>query len=455
MGIPVSVKKILLVNGWSDLNKGDSGIVYGMINSFKKTLPDVEISLLSGFAGTDYRFIHGHVHLLAAYPQLKVYGSLFPYVPVWHDQKEPAASRAGKFLRKAGHLLKLLPLLWYPPLGGLLLRGDERETWKNFQAADCIVSKGGHIFHSGGGLFSHAVPLLLAIRLQKPFVFYAQSMGPFTGRIAGIFMRWLCSKAALITVREELSKDVLLALKVPAEKIKVVPDAAFALEPAADDDAWQVLEDNGINKGEKFVAITVRQWFFGREPDSLLLYQQYLQAMAQLADYIIEQYRLKVVFMPQVLGPVELENDLLAAHQVYDLITHKSKVAIVEKDFSPSQLLNIYEKAYVFVGTRFHSVIFALVAGTPALAISYYGPKSKGIMKMAGLEDFVLDIGNLTFTALSQRLDRLIQERDAMAMRVNKQVRRLREQAAETPAFLCQLGEKTDAEKSSVCTPNR
>ena len=149
--------------------------------------------------------------------------------------------------------------------------------------------------------------------------------------------------------------------------------------------------------------------------------------------------------MPQVLGPVEIENDLSAARQVYDLITHKSETAIVEKDFSPAQLLNIYEKAYVFVGTRFHSVIFALVAGTPALAISYYGPKSKGIMKMVGLEDFVLDIGNLTFTTLSQRLDLLIRQRDALAMRVNEQVRKLREQAAKTPAFLCQLGEKTDA----------
>ena len=260
------VQKIMLVNGWSDLNKGDSGIVAGMINSCKKTLPTAEISLLSGFSAADYRFIHGHAHLLAAYPQLEVYGSLFPYVPVWHDQKEPTASRARKFLLKAGQLLKLAPLLCYPPLGKLLRRKDERETWKSFQAADCIVSKGGHIFHSAGGLFSHAFPLLLAIRLRKPFVFYAQSMGPFKGTVAGIFMRWLCSKAALITVREELSKDILLALKVPAEKIKVVPDAAFALEPAADDNAWQVLADNGIKKGEKFVAITVRQWFFWPGP---------------------------------------------------------------------------------------------------------------------------------------------------------------------------------------------
>lgn len=445
MSLPVSVKKILLVNGWSDLNKGDSGIVYGMINSCKKTLPEVEISLLSGFSEDDYRFIHGYKHLLTSYPWLRVYGTLLPYVPVWRDQKEPVASRPLKFCLKAGRLLKLLPVLFYLPLGKWLLTKNEQETLKSFQEADLMVSKGGHIFHSSGGLFSHAFPLLLAIRLRTPFVFYAQSMGPFKGMIAKRFARWLFAKAALITVREELSKDILVSLKVPAGKIAVVPDAAFALEPAVGDDAWQTMQDMGIRKDEKFVAVTVRQWFFGNDPDSRLQYQRYLQTMARLADYVIEQQGMKIVFMPQVLGPVGIENDLIAARQVYDLVNNKSQTYILAKDLSPPQLLNIYEKAYIFVGTRFHSVIFALLAATPALAISYYGPKSKGIMKMAGLEDFVLDIGNITFEEMSQKFDRLHRERDTVAAFIEKRIEKLRERAAETPSLILDaLGKEDD-----------
>ncbi|MCK4819406.1 polysaccharide pyruvyl transferase family protein, partial [bacterium] len=273
MDINISGKKIFLVNGWSDLNKGDSGIVFGMISSFKKTLPDAEISLLSEFSEDDYRFINGYGYLLTFYPRLKVYGSLLPYTPIWRDKPgKPIASKPVRICLRAGYLIRSLIILVSLQLGRLLLSKNEKETLRNFQEADLIVSKGGHIFYSLGGLgslvglYHHAYPLLLAIKLRKPFVFYAQSMGPFKGRIAKRFARWLFSKASLITVREELSRDTLVSLKVPARKIDVVPDAAFALDPASGDDAWHMMQDMGISEGEKFVAVTVRQWFFGKDP---------------------------------------------------------------------------------------------------------------------------------------------------------------------------------------------
>ena len=44
------------------------------------------------------------------------------------------------------------------------------------------------------------------------------------------------------------------------------------------------------------------------------------------------------------------------------------------------------------IGTRFHSVIFALVGQTPAYAVSYAGPKTWGIMKMLGIDYLCSDM---------------------------------------------------------------
>ena len=47
------------------------------------------------------------------------------------------------------------------------------------------------------------------------------------------------------------------------------------------------------------------------------------------------------------------------------------------------------------IGTRFHSVIFALNSGTPSLAIAYGGNKAYGIMQEIGLSKYVYPIEDL------------------------------------------------------------
>ena len=64
------------------------------------------------------------------------------------------------------------------------------------------------------------------------------------------------------------------------------------------------------------------------------------------------------------------------------------------------------------VGTRFHSVIFALNVGVPAIAIAYGGNKSRGIMKDFGLEDFVLDMNDLEYDSITNCFVRLEKHKD-------------------------------------------
>ena len=80
-----------------------------------------------------------------------------------------------------------------------------------------------------------------------------------------------------------------------------------------------------------------------------------------------------------------------------------AEVYLVDEDLSVHDLFDLYGSLDFLIGTRFHSVIFALLMGVPAIAISYSSPKAYGIMKMIGLERFCLEISNIKLKELVQR----------------------------------------------------
>ena len=72
------------------------------------------------------------------------------------------------------------------------------------------------------------------------------------------------------------------------------------------------------------------------------------------------------------------------------------------------QLKQVYSHFQAIIGTRFHSVIFSIASCVPALAIAYGGNKSRGIMRDNKLEQYVIDIDEVTGHALSDMFDNMI-----------------------------------------------
>lgn len=54
---------------------------------------------------------------------------------------------------------------------------------------------------------------------------------------------------------------------------------------------------------------------------------------------------------------------------------------------SPPELIAFYGQSLILVGARLHSILFALIAGTPSIAIAVSKHKTLGIMQILGLED--------------------------------------------------------------------
>ncbi len=267
-------------------------------------------------------------------------------------------------------------------------------AFENYSKADIIISKGGHKFVSIGGLsglitlFINVIPLIIGVRFKKPVVIYSQSIGPFKDHYSKVLARMVFNRINKIYLREKISLlYVQELLNSSDDRLQFAWDTAFAIKG---------LPVNPLNITKPYVVFTVRQWNFPENKnESDKLFSEYINKIIGVAKFLATELGYLPVFVPQVIGPTKLENDLLVIDMIVTKIGDDFHYKYFKNDFSVQELANIYASAEFVIGTRFHSVILALAAGTPSLAISYYGFKTKGIMEMLGLGKYVLDIYNL------------------------------------------------------------
>ncbi len=78
----------------------------------------------------------------------------------------------------------------------------------------------------------------------------------------------------------------------------------------------------------------------------------------------------------------------------------------------------LYGKLDYLIGTRFHSVIFALTSGTPAIAIEYEH-KTGGIMRDLELDKWVCKIEHVKANHMKGLFDQLVEQRAGYVHRLN------------------------------------
>ena len=85
----------------------------------------------------------------------------------------------------------------------------------------------------------------------------------------------------------------------------------------------------------------------------------------------------------------------------------KNSVIVITKEHDPWTIKAIYGGLDYLVGTRFHSVIFAVTSHVPSIAIEYEH-KTRGIMRDIGLEEWVLNINDLHTDQLIELFEKLV-----------------------------------------------
>ena len=136
-----------------------------------------------------------------------------------------------------------------------------------------------------------------------------------------------------------------------------------------------------------------------------------------------------VLLFPQVCGPSQAEDDRLPSRRIAGRLQAAGVTALaIDGPWTPDDLQCAYGQMDLFAGTRLHSNIFALTAGTPVVAIAYYY-KTYGVMQTVGLSEWVLDIRTLQAAEFEQRLELLWQQRAAVRDHLRRTLPLIQQQA--------------------------
>ena len=196
----------------------------------------------------------------------------------------------------------------------------------------------------------------------------------------------------LITARETITRDALLEAGVDAERLKLLPDPAFAMETVRGKLPEGFTEGGtvGIN-----VSPLIEKY---RSGDGSVL-----DAFSGLVKHIIDNTDMQIAFIPHVVWPTSDDRKPLAAL----MERYKDTGRTVLIGDAPAPVLKGYiSRCRFFVGARTHSTIAAYSSRVPTI-VAGYSVKSRGIAAdiFGDTEGLVLPSASLTEEALADAFD--------------------------------------------------
>jgi colanic acid/amylovoran biosynthesis protein len=397
--------RVAIVNAYNRHNAGDAALLGALIGQVRQAFTGADIS----FAGLESPLEHPD------FEGARNVGSLRR----WAGEETVGRSRRIGRKALAVGLTTLLPRRVLEWLAGHRTNWVAREPLGEIRAiagADLVVGLGGGYLNGTDSLAGTLnvlfllLPVWLATRLQKPTILAPQSYGPFGRPLQERMVRSCLNRVDRIVVREDISLAVLKDVGVRPDLLERGVDSAFALgENKAAAVAAPVTDDE---PGHPRVGITARAWLPGPGQES------YERSLAAFVDWLHLSRGAFVTLVPQVTSSYRGDDDRLVSRRVASYCTSAPQVIDIQLDHE--ELRAVYGGLDYVVGTRFHSVIFSLTTGTPALAIEYEH-KTSGIMGDLGLDDWVVPILEVTGPLLCARFaalergrsdyERLIKER--------------------------------------------
>jgi colanic acid/amylovoran biosynthesis protein WcaK/AmsJ len=406
--------KILITNIVT-LNAGDAAILHAMMNVLRAAFGDT----------TEFVIYDKHGDAPRRYYPNQVFRQLL------YLTRETNLAQLPKALHRLDQLRFRLGL-WGMKHGiqivqHLFLHRVERRDLTDYKTADLIVSSGGTYLVEQYSLAARIFDYQLSLYLEKPLVFYTQSLGPFSNEANREALLPIFEKSVAILVRDKQSLRNLRDLGVKKDNVHLAADAAFALSDSA---ALESAKRHGERQGKHLrVAISVREWLhFKTIVDPLQGMDRYKKALCALSEYLVEKHNAEITYLSTCQGmPEYWTDDSKLAQSIVDLLPDNIRPSVsVDSSFHNPLVLAQKLKDYdLVIATRMHMAILALAGGTPVVPIAYEF-KMKELFERLGQECWVLDIetisGDALITNVNQFLEALPQIRETLFTAVQREI---------------------------------
>lgn len=387
--------KILLIHQYAG-NKGDRAVAFAMCLLLKKVAPEVEITI-STSSPELWKNITFFEH------------NKIKFIPTSWDFEHVEKNRAywallNKFKKYTFTIHRECYIL--SGRDGLCRFLINPSFYKALKVSDLVISVGGHHFTT---LLSRDLvstinyDAMSVLSLGKKLSCFSQTFGPFEfyNKRNLLLTQKILSSCEALYVREKSSIKSLNQLHIPNDAIHEVQESVIYLN---------VLFNSYVlpSKREKKIGIAI----YATQKRSHEIMEQYIRAIAGSVKHFIQK-GFQIVFFPMELknsGP----DDRPLIREIMQIVgADKESCGYIDVDMNTE--LHLYEvsKCQLFIGHKTHSTIFALTSGTPLVGIAYH-PKTREFMKQFDVEDYCIDDENLTAEILIRKVERLLENMDAI-----------------------------------------
>jgi len=284
--------------------------------------------------------------------------------------------------------------------------------------ADLLVLVAGPFVETAHQALSAAVLILIATMTRTPIIGYGITLFPMQTWWGRRTFRFLMERLRFIAPRERVGAEIMRGLGIGTEIFQTA-DPRFVLAPSAPERIRALLAEEGVALDRPCVAVTMRH-FDDTTPKWVRNGSEYTSerdarakdSLARALDAL--DPAIQVVFMP--MHP-DYRDDENAARGVVTRMSTAARAHLLSRQLSAQEAIGIIAHADMLVACRVGSAVFASLSGTPVVGISYE-PRMTDHLERMDLEDCVVDWRNLDPKQVTERVQRVWHDREAMRTRV-------------------------------------
>lgn len=407
--------KFMIVNAFGRSNRGDSVLLDECIAEIKSFAPDANIAG-AVFEGIEtINEIHPDIEWTERIGNTKIKGVFGRLTTIFY--------LLIAFFAKVSFLRPLVALL----------PKSQRDTWIKIVNADYVISApGGYIHDTNFAYFIALFHIWLGIKKDTKVILAPQSIGPIDNKVSKILAKKVFLSTQVICARESYTYNFLINdLKIDSNLVYQTGDSAFwNFVVNQDSDAISsIYEDIGLPNyaQNKILGLTVVDWSFPKSDDPEKDAENYAVSMAKIIDHMNRVHNCIPVIFNQV------SEDLSMAEKVASYAS--TRILIDKKSREPEVLRALISKSTIFLGTRFHSCIFSMMAGRPTYAVAYL-PKTSHILKDLKLDHRQTSIENLAVDKIIYNLENDLKNISSAENEINYAVNNYRKNFAQLRDFL-------------------
>ena len=393
------MKKIVIINAYGHSNRGDSVLLQECISELKEAYNNCKIHVLL-FEDSEFS------------DSCNVTSSERLCNPLGDKYWKRTLSKIWLTF------VCILSCLFKSHYFSLFFPKAQQKSFLKIKNSDLVISApGGYIHDTNLAYFIALLHIYLSKKLGKRVLLAPQSIGPINSKIGRVITKFVLSKVDGICAREEFSVKFLNEIGIKSNLIISSGDSAFWNFDVDESKLIENLSTLGVVQDEEFCGITMVDWTFPNLPNPSLLREKYIKTMANLVNQIHHKFGIRSVIFNQVTDDIEI------AINVKKICGNS--VIVDEIDKEPEHLRALISRSKVFIGTRFHSCIFALMANVPTTAIAYL-PKTEFIMKDLSLDDRFMDIALLDEHLLFSKVERDLNDTKTAQYKIENAVKTYR-----------------------------